>query len=75
MTKFILAFFAVPIIYEDSGDGEGFLEVALVFIVVISVIMGGQYLVQQLGKSDAEKRWALQKKAIDEMRKKHGPKK
>ena len=58
MTKFILAFLAFPFwALEDSGgDGEGLLEVALVLIAVVSVIMGGQHLVQQLGKHRKEKR-------------------
>ena len=56
MTKFILAFLAFPFwALEDSGgDGEGFFLTMLVLIAVVSVIMGGQHLVQQLGKHRKE---------------------
>ena len=58
MTKFILAFLAFPFwALEDSGgDGEFDWVGMLVLIAVVSVIMGGQHLVQQLGKHRKEKR-------------------
>ena len=58
MTKFILAFLAFPFwALEDSGgDGEFDWVGMLVLIAVVSVIMGLQHLVQQLGKHRKEER-------------------